>query len=101
MLPRRGPHGRRGQVKAVLVSSAESKVDDGQVEQEDIAPEEEDVADPEEMLRPAGRIGRARGRKKFLEKVQRSVPPVVTMRLITSPVARTSRSGLTRQGLGS
>ena len=34
------------------------------------------------MLRPAGRIGRARGRKKFLERVQRSVPPVVTMRLI-------------------
>ena len=67
---------------AVLKSSAESKVDDGQVEQEDIAPEEEDVADPEEMLRPAGRIGRARGRKKFLERVQRSVHPVVTMRLI-------------------
>ena len=70
---------------AVLKSSAESKVDDGQVEQEDIAPEEEDqedAADPEEMLRPAGRIGRARGRKKFLERVQRSVPPVVTKRLI-------------------
>ena len=70
---------------AVLKSSAESKVDDGQVEQEDIALEEEDqedAADPEEMLRPAGRIGRARGRKKFMERVQRSVPPVVTMRLI-------------------
>ena len=34
------------------------------------------------MLRPAGCIGRARGSKKFLERVQRSVPPVVTMRLI-------------------
>ena len=34
------------------------------------------------MLRPAERIGRARGRKKFLERVQRSVPPVVTMRLL-------------------
>ena len=70
---------------AVLESSAESKVDDGQVEQEDIAPEEEDQEDaahPEDMLRPAWRIGRARGRKKFLERVQRSVPPVVTMRLI-------------------
>ena len=46
------------QLKAVLKSSAESKVDDGQVEQEAIAPEEEDqedAADPEEMLRPAGR----------------------------------------------
>ena len=64
--------------KAVLKSSAESEVDDGQVEQEDIAPEEEDAADQEEMLRPPGRIGRARGRKKFLERV----PPVVTMRLI-------------------
>ena len=70
---------------AVLKSSAASKVDDGQVEQEDIAPEEEDqenAADLEEMLRPAGRIGRARGGKLFLEMVQRSVPPVVTMRLI-------------------
>ena len=55
------------QLKAVPKSSAESKVDDGQVEQEDIAPEEEAAADPEEMLRKAGRIGRARGRKKFLE----------------------------------
>ena len=44
--------------------------------------DQEDAADPEEMLRPAGRIGRARGRKKFMERVQRSVPPVVTMRLI-------------------
>ena len=73
------------EVKAVLKSSAGSKVDDGQVEQEDIAPEEEDqddASDPEEMLRPAERIGRERGRKKFLERVQRSVPPVVTMRLI-------------------
>ena len=70
------------QLKAVLKSSAESKVDDGEVEQEDIAPKEGAAADPEEMLRPAGRIGRARGRKKFLERVQRSVPPVVTMRLI-------------------
>ena len=52
------------------------------MEQEDIAPEEEDVAHTEEMLRPAGRIGRARGRKKFLERVQHSVPPMVTMRLI-------------------
>ena len=71
------------QLKAVLKSSAESKVDDGQVEQEDIAPEEEAAAaDPEEMLRPMARNGRARGRKKFLERVQRSVAPVVTMRLI-------------------
>ena len=46
------------QLKAVLKSSAESKVDDGQVEQEDIAPEEEAAADPTEMLRPAGRIER-------------------------------------------
>ena len=67
------------QLRAVLKSSAESKVDDGQVEQEDIAPEEEDAADPAEMLRQAGRIGRARGGMKFLERVQRSVPQVVTM----------------------
>ena len=44
--------------RAVLKSSAESKVDDGQVEQEDVAPgeeDQEDAADPEEMLRPAER----------------------------------------------
>ena len=87
-----------------------AKFDDGQVEPEDIAPEKEDVADPEEMLRPAGRIGRARGSKKFLERMQRSVPPVVTMRLIVTyflpspvllrlpePLVR----GMTRQGLHS
>ena len=36
--------------RGVLKSSAESNVDDGQVEQEDNAPEEEAAADPEERL---------------------------------------------------
>ena len=50
--------------QGVLKSSTESKVDDGQVEQEDIAPEEEAAA-PRGDAQTSGAPRRARGGKKF------------------------------------